>query len=183
MLWHGCGGKGERDLTRSNVMTSVWRHLKLASLALTFVVAATTISAAQSDNSSSGKGLSGTWRVTVQLQNCANQALIGGPFQSLLVFGSGGTMVGTTSNPGFAPGQRTSDLGTWSYGGSQTYTAASEAYLLFSAGPFVAGTQRISQAINLDGDHFASLASVQFFDVNHVQVRAVCAVAEGTRFE
>jgi hypothetical protein len=164
-------------------MNSVCRYLKLAAVALTFAIAATTISAAQSDNSSSGKGLAGTWRVTVQLQNCATQAAIGGPFQSLLVFNAGGTMVGTTSNPGFAPGQRTSDLGSWSYSGTQTYTAASEAYILFATVPFQPGTQRISQAISVDGDQFTSAATVQFFDANHVQYRAACAVAQGQRFE
>jgi hypothetical protein len=165
------------------MMISVSRYLKLAALALTFLMTATTISAAQSDSSSSGKGLAGTWRVTVQLQNCATQAAIGGPFKSLLVFNAGGTMAGTTSNPGFAPGQRTDDLGAWSYNGSQTYTAASEAYILFPSAQFLTGTQRIAQAISVDGDQFTSAATVQFFDANHVQYRAVCAVAQAQRFE
>jgi hypothetical protein len=166
------------------MMISVCRYLKLAALALTFVIATTTISAAQSENSGSGKGLAGTWRVTVQLQTCATPGVpLGSPFQSLLVFNTGGTMVGTTSNPGFAAGQRSDDLGAWSYSGSQTYTAASEAYILFASGPFVPGTQRIAQAISVDGDQFTSAATVQFFDANHVQYRAACAVAQGQRFE
>ena len=161
----------------------VCRYLKLAAMALTFVIAATTISAAQSDNSSSSYGLTGTWRVTVQLQNCATHASIGGPFQSVLVFNAGGTVVGTTSNPGFAAGQRSDDMGVWSYSGSQTYAAASEAYILFPTAVFVPGTQRIAQAISVDGDQFTSAATVQFFDTNHVQYRAACAAAQGRRFQ
>ena len=161
----------------------VCKYFKLAAMALTFVIAVTTISAAQSENSSAVNGLAGTWRVTVQLQNCATHASIGGPFQSMLVFNAGGTMVGTTSNPGFAAGQRSDDMGVWSYSGGQTYAAASEAYILFPSPAFLAGTQRIAQAINVDGDQFTSAATVQFFDTNHVQYRAACAVAHGQRFQ
>jgi hypothetical protein len=175
--------KGERDLQEQIMKIPVCRYLKLAAMALTFVIAVTTTSAAQSDNSSAGNGLAGTWRVTVQLQNCATQASIGGPFQSLLIFNAGGTMVGTTSNPGFAAGQRSDDLGAWSYTGGQTYLAASEAYILFPTAAFVAGTQRIAQAISVDGDQFTAAATVQFFDTNHVQYRAACAVAHGQRFQ
>ena len=91
-------------------------------------------------------------------------------------------MTGTTANPGFAPGQRSNDFGVWSYVGDQNYSAASEAYILFTAGPFVAGTQRISQAVKVAGDQFTAWATVQFLDANHVQVRSACALAQGVRF-
>src|SRR4051812_19138996 len=53
-----------------------------------------------------GKSLVGTWRVTVQLYDCATEAPVGPTFASLLTFNEGGTMTGSTTNPGFAVGQR-----------------------------------------------------------------------------
>ena len=162
--------------------TKVSNH-KLAAMVLAMLLVFTVAANAQSTQSANG--LSGTWRVQVQLQNCATGAPLGPAFQSLLGFNDGGTMSGTTSNPGFAPGQRSSDFGVWSYQGNQTYSAASEAYILFnsSPGPFQRGTQRIVQSIAVNGDTFTAVASVQFFDASHVQYLAACAVATGTRFE
>lgn len=157
--------------------------LSLATLLLTLVLATTLTAVGQSEHSGSAKGLGGTWHIQVQLQNCATHAPMGAPFESILSFHQGGTMSGTTTNPAFAAGQRTSDYGVWSYNGSHTYNASSEAYILFAAGPFPKGTQRLVQAISVEGDEFTSVATVQFFDVNHVQVIGGCAVATGKRFE
>lgn len=154
----------------------------LAVFVLAVVFAISMTAAAQSAESGSSRGLSGTWRVQVALQNCATHVQMGPPFVSMLSFHRGGTLSGTTANPAFAPGQRTSDYGIWSSLEDGNYTAASEAYILFPAGPFVAGTQRIVQAISVNGDRFTSTATVQFMDVNHVQVLGACAVATGTRF-
>lgn len=167
-------------------MTGISQRLRsigvaLAALALTFVLAASTMAAAQSENSAIG--LTGTWRVTVQLQICATGAPLGPPFTSMLSFNRGGTMSGTTTNPVFAAGQRSSDLGVWEYKGRHTYTAASEAFINFSAGMFQAGTQRISQALSVEGDTFLSNAQVQFFNTSGAPLQSACAVAHGTRFE
>lgn len=158
------------------------KAFSLATLVLTFLLAATLTSSAQSEHSASAKGLGGTWHVQVTLQNCATHAALA-TFESILSFHQGGTLTGTTSNPSFAAGQRTSDYGVWSSSGDHSYSATSEAYLLFAAGPFPKGTQRLVQAISVDGDTFTSVATVQFLDVNHVQVLGGCAVATGTRFE
>lgn len=156
---------------------------RYAMIALALLFAFTVAANAQSANSPNG--LAGTWRVVVQQNDC-HGANVGGPFASMLSFHSGGTMSGTTSNPGFAAGQRTSDYGVWSYQGSQTYSAASEAYVLFNSAnnfPFVRGTQRISQVITVNGDSFTSVAVVTFFDAAHNVYRSGCAVATATRFE
>jgi len=108
---------------------------------------------------------------------------MGPSFSSLLSFHEGGTMSGTTANPAFAAGQRTSDYGVWSFNGDHTYAAASEAFIIFPAGMFVKGTQRLVQAISVDRDEFTSAATVQFFDANNVPVVSGCAVATGQRFE
>lgn len=161
---------------------------RITTLALAIAFAFTAMTAsAQSEQSK--KGLQGTWRVQVTLQNCDTHVPLGPPFSSLLSFARGGTVTGTTSNPGFQAGQRTSDFGVWKYNGHHTYSAASEAYILFTSAPnppapgFQRGRQRISQLISVDGDHFNSAATVDFFDVNGATVLSACAVASGQRFE
>lgn len=152
---------------------------QLAFLILTFVCAASCLAAGQTGPV---QHLSGTWRVQVSLQNCDTHTPLGPPFLSMLSFSGNGTMTGTTQNPLFAPGQRTSDLGVWQRTGRSTFTATSEAYILFSATPFVRGTQRIAQDISVDNNSFVSVATVQFFDVTNAPVLSACAVATATRF-
>ena len=163
--------------------TKVSNH-KLAAMVLAMLLVFMVAANAQSSNSANGLG--GTWRVQVQQQNCATGQPLGPAFQSLLSFHDGGTMSGTTSNPSFAPGQRTSDYGVWSYQGNQTYSAASEALILFNSAapaPFVRGSQRIAQQISVNGDTFTSVATVQFYDSTHTLYITGCAVATGTRFQ
>jgi hypothetical protein len=152
----------------------------LTFLILTFVCAATSPTFGQTNDV---EHLSGTWKVQVSLQNCITHAPLGPPFLSILAFTGNGTMSGTTQNPAFAPGQRTSDYGVWKRTGRSTFTAASEAYILFPAGPFVRGTQRIAQNISVQNNAFVSVATVQFFDVTGTTVISGCAVATATRFK
>jgi hypothetical protein len=143
--------------------------------------------------SSHGKELQGTWRVQVQLYNCQTNAPIGKPFASLLAFADGGTLTETTSNPGFAPGQREPGLGLWSYEGRHTYTAKSVAFLLFTTPPnppmspgFLAGTQTITQNIEFKDDvpdQFTSDAAIQFADSTGKIYRSGCASAIAQRME
>ena len=82
-----------------------------------------------------GRVLAGTWRVKVQSHNCQTYAPIGNPFASLLTFNEGGTLTGSTTNPGFAVGQRGPDAGVWEWDGRHTYTAKSAAFLNFTTLP------------------------------------------------
>ncbi len=156
------------------------RLRSLTILILTFVCAASSL--AFGDNFDV-EHLAGTWKVQVSLQNCMTHAPLGPPFLSMLAFAGNGTLSGTTQNPAFAPGQRTSDYGIWKRTGRHTFTAASEAYILFPAGPFVRGTQRISQNISVQDNAFVSVANVEFFDVTNTTVLSACAVATATRFK
>ena len=61
---------------------------------------------AQSSNAASKNGLEGTWFVQVTLRNCATNAQIGLPFNSLVTYHRGGTISESTSSPAFAIGQR-----------------------------------------------------------------------------
>lgn len=139
-----------------------------------------------------GRVLVGTWRVKVQTYNCDTNAHIGNPFASLLTFNEGGTLTGSTTNPGFAVGQRGPDAGVWEREGRHTYAAKTAAFLNFTTPPnppfnpgFQAGTQTITQKIEFDSnpDEFKSDATTEFFDLNGNSYRKGCASAVGERFE
>ncbi|MGI9102587.1 MAG: hypothetical protein ACR2IF_09110 [Terriglobales bacterium] len=155
-----------------------------AAFALAVALALPGMAAAQSETAATG--LTGTWRVQVSVINCSTGQTIGPTFSSLLSFARGGTLTGTTRNSAFQPGQRTSDFGVWSQTGSNTYSADSEAFLLFtsSAPPiFQAGTQRIVQSITLSGDSFDSVALTRFYDTAGNIASSGCAHAVATRYE
>jgi hypothetical protein len=141
---------------------------------------------------SSARTLAGTWWVQVTaLSDCTSRTPLVS-FPALLTFADGGTMTGTTANPGFAAGQRTPDHGTWSRErGPHTFRASSVAIVLFTTPPnfpatpgFQAGSQRLDQTITVtDPDHFRSDAVTRFFDTSGHQYREGCATATGLRFE
>jgi hypothetical protein len=144
---------------------------------------------AQSEESGSDDGLQGTWRVQVTLINCMTGAPLGPPFTSLLSFARGGTAIASTSNPAFQPGQRTAEHGIWKQTGAQSFASDREAFILFTTAPnppvpgFLRGTQKITEAIQVEGDQSNSVASVQFFDAGGTRVRSGCARAVGHRFK
>src|SRR3954469_3751647 len=100
-----------------------------ATFLLTLVICAVPATA-QSDNE---PGLEGTWRVQVNVISCTTGLPLGPRFASLLLFAKGGTLTGTTHNPVFQPGQRTDDYGIWQHTHGRSYTADSEAFILFSS--------------------------------------------------
>jgi hypothetical protein len=183
--------------------SQMWKRIgpgrALAALALAGVLTLTgqTASSQATPNfaetqSTSGKGLVGTWRVTVQLYDCATEAPIGHPFASLLTFNEGGTMAGSTTNPGFAAAQRGPDQGIWSRTARGTFSAKTVAFLYFTTPPnppfnpgFQAGTQELTQDIEFDqaSNEFKSDATTEFFDVNGNSYRKGCASAVAQRFE
>lgn len=164
-----------------NTMPIRFHRLRsLALLALTFACAASSLAFGENFDV---EHLAGTWKVQVSLQDCASHSPLGPPFLSILAFAGNGTLSGTTQNPAFAPGQRTSDYGVWKRTGRHNFTATSEAYILFPAGPFVRGTQRIAQNISVQNNAFVSVANVQFFDVTNTTVLSACAIATATRFK
>jgi len=139
---------------------------------------------ANAQSAQSPNGLEGTWRVQVTQYDCSTGATRP-PFWSLLSFARGGTSTDTTSAPAFLPGQRTSGHGVWSSTAEGTYSAVSEAFILFDSPTnppgLKMGTQKILQAIVLiDEDHFNSVASVKFFNADGTTLTG-CAKAAGTR--
>jgi hypothetical protein len=101
-------------------------------------------------------------------------------------------MIGATTNPAFAVGQRGPDHGIWSRDEApHTYKASSVAFVLFTTAPnfpvtpgFQAGSHRIDQAIEVTHpDRFRSDAITRFFDLSGHKYREGCATALGRRFE
>ena len=133
--------------------------------------------------------LVGTWSVTVQLNNCSGTS-VGGPFQSLLTFANGGTMIEDTTNPSFAIGQRGTGHGVWAFQGSHTFSAKSISFINFTTLPppppgFTKGTQTITQTIVFDNgpDAWTANAAVEFADTTGAVYRQGCATASGQRFQ
>jgi hypothetical protein len=142
--------------------------------------------------------LQGTWRVTVQPFICQTGVPIGQPFASLSTFARGGTMTGATSGAAYLPGQRTPDFGIWSRTDEHTFSAVTDAFILFdsSTPPYILsaprppffpsfnrGTQRITQTIEVDNDEFTSKAVTQFFDPDGKLLSRNCATAVAHRFD
>jgi hypothetical protein len=159
-------------------------------LALVGVIALGSEPGAKEPPQQSHNGLDGTWRVTVTPHNCSTRLPLGAPF-ALLAFAAGGTLSGASSNSGFQSGQYSASFGIWRQTGPRTYSAVTDAFILFSGGPFPAGTQEIHHSIHMsaDGNRFLDDASVNYFDANDVPIPPQaplipgCATAAGQRVE
>ncbi|MDT8068463.1 MAG: hypothetical protein ROO76_09900 [Terriglobia bacterium] len=147
------------------------------------LVATSSLAHAQSEESAAGNGLAGTWRVTVQLHVCNSTTKIGSPFQSLLTFAQGGTLVEDTANAMFYPLFRGPGHGIWSAQSDGTYSASSMAFI--TSNEVLTMTQRIDQTIVIDKpDHFiVNDAKVKFFDPSGTFLKAGCADAWGERYQ
>jgi hypothetical protein len=106
-------------------------------------------SAMAQDPGSAASPLRGTWQVKVTLVNCQTGDPLGPPpFSSLLTFARGGTLAEDTTNPSFAPGQRSPGQGVWETTSDDVFYARSVAFINFSTPGFEAGQQIIMQTIN-----------------------------------
>jgi hypothetical protein len=142
--------------------------------------------------------LQGTWRVTVQPFICQTGVPIGQPFASLSTFARGGTMTGATSGAAYLPGQRTPDFGIWSRTDEHTFSAVTDAFILFDSSTpptfcrplallsFPAsieerrGSRRQSRSTTME---FTSKAVTQFFDPDGKLLSRNCATAVAHRFD
>ncbi len=165
----------------------------LAALALS---TAATLAAADGNDfgrSEAPAPLRGTWQVRITPYVCGSDPIVSFPqaaVDSYLTFGAGGTLVETTSNPRFMPGQRSPGLGYWERTGRTTYTGVLQAFIQFATEPatptsYVRGTQRFDQEIELvDADNWTSTVVVTFRDVNGNKVPpSGCATAVAVRMD
>ena len=167
----------------------MFRSISCGVLALTLAAAGSVHMQAAMDSPT----LVGSWHVTVVLADC-NTGAPRPPFQSLLTFGSDGTLIETTNNAAFKPGQRSPGQGVWRRNAGTSFSAYSDAFIQFASAPsmtppapaFTRGLQRITQDITIDPrspDVFTSTASVEFFDEAGTLLMTGCATATGARFE
>ena len=164
------------------------RHARAFALACALVLG-TVVAAPPADahGPQPSYALAGTWRVTVATYNCTT--LVANPsFVSYLTFGADGSLVETTANAAFQPGQRSAGHGFWERVGHNYYRAVSEAFIQFTTTaplpPFVRGSQRIEQGIQMTGrNKFETDATLTFFDTAGTVLVSGCARATGQRME
>lgn len=172
-------------------MTSRMRLSGVVAMALVCGFMPASESSARPQSDQSPRGIQGTWHVTVTPYNCSSKVPLGFSFHALLAFARGGTLSGTSASTGFQPGQYSASFGVWKATGGRTYTALTDAFILFPGGPFPAGRQEISHSIRVsgDGNAFTDQASLNYFDVNDVpappQLPLIpgCATAVGLRVQ
>ncbi|MEZ5294029.1 MAG: hypothetical protein R2745_23300 [Vicinamibacterales bacterium] len=135
--------------------------------------------------------LDGAWIVQIQVRDCASQAPLGPPFNSLVTFHAGGTLSESTASAAFAPGQRGEGTGLWTRLGSRTYLQRMAALILFTtpANPpfspgFEAGGSTVTHTITMqDGSHFTSAGTNAFYRTGQsTPYRTGCSTAVGVRF-
>ena len=132
--------------------------------------------------------IQGTWVVHITPYACdTGESFPQFTAVSYLTFHADKTMLETTSNPNFQPGQRSAGLGYWERTSPGNYHAVFQAFIQFTSdgpSPRVRGSQRIEQGIEFqDRDHWTSDAAVTFYDVAGVLVLSGCASAVGERMQ
>jgi hypothetical protein len=145
----------------------------------------------QSNNSASKNGLEGTWFVQVTLRDCATNAQIGLPFNSLVTFHRGGTLSESTSSRAFAIGQRSDGQGSWSFEGHHTYLQRMVSLINFDTAPnlpaspgFFAGWSIVTHTVELtDANHGTSSGTNEFYKADGTLYRSGCSTAAAVRFE
>ena len=153
-------------------------------IAVALLLSSVPFAAAQADGDGRAPILIvGSWQVTITLRNCDNGQPLAPPFQSLLTFGTEGTMIETTANPGFYPAERGPGHGNWGRSGPRAFTASSLAYVTLNGQLTL--KHRIDQKIDfVEGpDKFHSVAAVYFFDPNDHLVKSGCATADALRYK
>jgi hypothetical protein len=155
---------------------------------------------AQPDTLTAGPSLVGTWTVQVTLRDCATNAPLGPPFNSLVTFHGDGTLSEAPGSLAFAPGQRSPGHGTWTPKRAHTYRQEMIALILFDTEPnlpatptfdptkpvspgFFAGWQTVSHTVRFTGvDQIASSGTNSFYKMNGELYRSGCSTATGQRF-
>lgn len=171
---------------RSARLGSIARHLAYA-LILTAV--AGSVHADNQRHGLKGAKITGTWRVTVVSYNCTT-LVEAPPFAAYITFAADGTLIETSGNSGFKPGQRSAGHGVWQRTGFNFYHAVTEAFLYFDSPPppppvgLKTGRQRLESGIQLTSrNSWTSEATFTFSDTTGAVYFSGCARASGERLE
>ena len=151
--------------------------------------------------SESREGLEGTWNVQVTLRDCATNAPLGPPFNSLVSFHEGGTLSESAASLAFAPGQRSPGHGTWTREGRRTFLQRIVALIVFDTPANLPGTPGFNPSLPIspgffvgwvtvthklkltDGDHATSAGTNEFYKSDGTVYRTGCSTAIAQRFE
>jgi hypothetical protein len=146
-------------------------------------------------------GPTGAWAVQVTLRDCATNAPLGAPFNSLVTFHAGGTLSESAGSVAFAPGQRSPGHGSWGEKGRRTYSQRFTALVVFDTAPnlpgtptfnptlpvspgFFAGWSVVTHTVKLtDADHLESAGGNEFYRKDGTLYRSGCSTAVGQRID
>ena len=157
----------------------------LVGLTLILALTATQSSASAQEDSgklSLGNGkIVGVWDVRVTRRDCQTGDSLGVNSPVMNMFNRGGTLLETSSG---LPTRRGPGLGTWQYGGGQSYSAVFR-FFRFNADGSFAGTRRVARIIELsqDSTEFTATATDELFDPNGNLFQTGCATETATRLE
>lgn len=122
--------------------------------------------------------IEGLWSSQVTVTNCQTGAVMR-TFAALNLFGRGGTILDTDSQPptGHGPG-----LGNWKNAGLSQYSSSFQFYR-FNTDGSLAGSQQIARTITLagDGQSFTSKLNVTILDTNGNSIGSACGTETATR--
>ena len=162
-----------------------WTTRGVAVVAAAIVVAGLPLSAA-----AQSFDIEGMWLVRVQLRNCQTQAALGAPFNSVVTFLPGGSIMESTEAAAFALGQRPPAHGRWARLGPTTFRQQMLALIAFDTPPnppvssgFLRGGSIVSHTVEMSGPTaFTSSGINGFYDAAAQLYRSGCSTATGQRF-
>ena len=126
---------------------------------------------ANSDADDAPFGVAGAYAVQVTLRDCASNAPLGPPFDSLVTLQAGGTISENAGGRAVAPGQRSSGHGHWTRIGPHTYRQEMVALIVFDTAANLPGTPTFDPTRPVTPGFFAGWATVShvltFTDPKH----------------
>jgi hypothetical protein len=142
-----------------------------------------------SDVALAGGRIEGVWSVQVTfLSACGPTGVPVGGLPSIITLTRDGKVIEAPGTPliGPLPVLRISPgLGTWKNLGGRSYTAAFTFFRINVPANTFAGTQRITEAIDLskDGEEFTATGTSEVFDTEGNLIQTGCNTLTGTRLE
>jgi hypothetical protein len=137
---------------------------------------------ARAQDSGSGNGLEGGWRLQVTVRDCNTGLPLRPTFPAVFTFAKGGTATGITG--GQLPSLFTPQLGVWQHTQGHNYTAVTDAFVFSAAGARIQ-THRFTRAIQVsnDGDSFTDQIALQIFDTAGNEIATGCGTTVASRME
>ena len=184
-------------MNTSNV--SCGRLAALLSLTGVLLAGSSGYAIAGPNDSDRGQALVGVWAIQVTPRDCATEAAVAPPINSLVTFHDGGTL--TEGAAAFAPGQRSAGHGTWAHDRRASYLQKFAALILFDTPAnlpgtptfnpalpvspgFFAGWQTVTHRVRMtDADHITSVGTNAFYKTDGTLYRTGCSSATAQRFE